>query len=276
MSAPIDAALDYASRGLRVLPLHTADDHGRCSCGRPRCASVAKHPRSLHGVKDATADAGEVLRWWGMWPSANVGIATGEGLAVLDVDPRNGGHETLAAFIDNVAFGDAPETAEAVTGGDGRHLYLRAPRDLGCAVLGDGLDLKANGGYIVAPPSLHASGRQYVWHPARGLGDTPLADAPAWVLDRAGHREGGRRQAVPPDEWVRIVRHGADLGERNTTAARLAGRLLAHGLDAHLVLALVETWDERRNRPPLGAAEVAKTVRSIAAREAAKLEGRTP
>lgn len=257
MTALIDAAIGYARRGLPVFP----------------CASGAKHPLTRRGFKDATSDAPQIREWWFKWPHANIGIRTGNGLAVIDVDPRNGGHETLAAFIANVALGDAPATAEVATGGDGRHLYYRAPAGLAGRVLGPGLDLKSENGYVIAPPSIHSSGKLYVWHPARTLGDAPIADLPEWAPSQNGRVNG---PATAPEEWARIVRDGAPPGERNNTAAKLSGRLLAHGLEAHFVLALVETWDQCRNRPPLGVAEVSKTVRSIAAREARKLEGRTP
>ena len=272
MSAPVDEALRLARLGLRVLPLHTPGDAGSCSCSRrASCTSSGKHPRTRNGVNDATRDPSQIMQWWGSWPEANVGVATGNGLAVLDVDPRSGGHETLAAFVENVGGGVEPTTAEVATGGNGRHLYFRAPAELASAVLGAGLDLKAAGGYVVAPPSLHASGRVYTWHPARALtGPDDVSDLPAWVLDATGHRRGS---ATPPAEWARLVNGGAPLGERNNATARLAGHLLARGVDPHVTLGLLVAWDAKRNRPPLGEAEVTKTVASIVRREARKLAG---
>lgn len=255
MSAVIGAALDYASRGLRVFP----------------CASAAKRPLTPNGFKNATTDPGQVHEWWDRWPTANVAIATGDGLAVIDVDPRNGGHETLAAFVAIDHEGEALDTAEVATGGNGRHLYFRAPAGLSGRVLGPGLDLKAAGGYVVAPPSLHATGRQYVWHPARPL-DTPLAELPEWALDTTGRLNG----TTPAEEWVKLATAGAAPGERNNATARLAGHLLSRGVDAHVTLELLVGWDAARNRPPLGETEVTKTVTSIVRREARKLQGRRP
>ncbi len=74
-SSRLDAALDYASRGWPVLPLHTARSHARCSCGRADCSSPGKHPRTEHGVKDATTDENTIRSWWKEHPTANVGIA---------------------------------------------------------------------------------------------------------------------------------------------------------------------------------------------------------
>ena len=86
------SALYYASRGWPVLPLYSVEG-GRCTCGDAACRSPGKHPRTQHGVKDASAKSRQINLWWRWWPSANVGIATGvtSGLLVLDIDPRNGG-----------------------------------------------------------------------------------------------------------------------------------------------------------------------------------------
>jgi hypothetical protein len=87
----LEAALDYAGMGWRVFPLHspTADE---CSCGKPDCRRVGKHPRTSNGLKDASTDPAIIRRWWERWPAANVGIATGpeSGVFVLDVDGKQG------------------------------------------------------------------------------------------------------------------------------------------------------------------------------------------
>src|SRR6266700_2778202 len=73
----LDAALTYAQKhGWAVLPIHTPRG-GQCSCGNPTCTSVGKHPRTPHGVKDATTDEATIRDWWTRWPDANIGIATG-------------------------------------------------------------------------------------------------------------------------------------------------------------------------------------------------------
>src|SRR5262245_49985471 len=88
-------ALTYAPRGWRVLPLH-AMHRTRCSCGQPTCDSPAKHPRLASWTSQASRDAQTIVRWWRTWPEANVGVATGAGLLVLDVDPRHAGDASLA------------------------------------------------------------------------------------------------------------------------------------------------------------------------------------
>ena len=86
------AALHYATQfGWRVFPLHSVDANG-CSCGSPACTGTkpGKHPRTARGCLDATTDADQVRAWWTQWPDANVGVATGGGLVVIDIDPRHG------------------------------------------------------------------------------------------------------------------------------------------------------------------------------------------
>src|SRR5215469_4004528 len=90
-------ALRYARSGLRVVPMHTVKN-GICSCGDAECNRAGKHPRTAHGVKDATSDTEQIKAWWKTWPQANVGIDAGEknGIVVLDIDVCHGGEETLA------------------------------------------------------------------------------------------------------------------------------------------------------------------------------------
>jgi putative DNA primase/helicase len=146
----LEAALDYADRGWRVLPLHDMS-RGVCSCRHgEKCLTPGKHPRLAKWEKWATCDKGTIAGWWKQWPSANVGIKTGadSGLVVLDIDPRHGGFETLAGFL------PLPEGPTVNTGGGGRHFYFADP---GGTVkgfdVGDGVELKADAQFVVAPPS---------------------------------------------------------------------------------------------------------------------------
>lgn len=175
-ASPLRHALRIAERLAPVFPLHTWLGT-RCSCGAADCSSPAKHPKTQRGVHDATTDPQIVAGWWLKWPDANIGLATGNGLVVLDVDPRHDGDHSLAELEGQHG---AIETLTAYTGGGGLHLYLRGdlPARNG---LRPGLDLKAAGGYVVAPPSLHASGRAYRWdRRVRGI-----APAPAWLVELA-------------------------------------------------------------------------------------------
>ena len=88
-SSTFEAALAYVELGLRVLPVHSIGPYRRCTCGDKRCRSKGKHPRTLNGVHDATSDEQTVRAWWSTWPDANVAIATGRGLLVVDVDDHD-------------------------------------------------------------------------------------------------------------------------------------------------------------------------------------------
>ena len=193
----LDAALDYATRGWRVVPLHAPRSDDTCSCERDDCASPAKHPRTTHGLHDSTLDKAKIRAWWKRWPQANVGIVTGVSscLVVLDVDPAHGGEASLDRLEDR--HGELPTTARAFTGGEGFHYLFAHPggtiRNNAGTKLGDGLDIRGDGGYIVAPPSRHITGNEYKW---LALG----ADIPAmpdWLLERLRDPEPPARPAAP-------------------------------------------------------------------------------
>ncbi len=272
---PLDSALAYAGLGWSVLPLHSVRG-GRCTCGNT-CSNIGKHPLGRlvpNGVHDATTAANVIRDWWRQCPDANVGIATGalSRLVVLDVDPRHGGDDSLAALLRE--HGDFPETVENLTGGGGRHLVfvhpgVHVPNRAGLAL---GLDVRGDGGFIVAPPSLHLSGRRYLWAIGFRPDETPLAELPAWFLERLCHGQTDG-EARPTDEWVALVRDGANAGQRNDAVARLAGYLLRRRPAPRVVLELLRAWNESRCRPRLSDDEITKTVDSIARKEAARRRG---
>jgi Bifunctional DNA primase/polymerase, N-terminal len=162
MNALREAALHYASLGWHVLPLHNAISGGGCSCGRPSCHSPGKHPRTRRGCKDASADPSQIDRWWVKWTGANIGIATGaiSGIVVLDIDGAEG-RATLQELIAEHGF--LPRTPVVQTA-RGLHFYFKLPQGVSvpCST-GSGLDIRGNGGYVVAPPSIHLSGHVYEW-----------------------------------------------------------------------------------------------------------------
>jgi hypothetical protein len=175
-------ALGLARRDWPVLPCHHADG-GRCSCGDADCTSVGKHPRTRHGLHQATTDARTIRRWWRQWPDANIGVRTGTapagaGVIVIDVDPAHGGEESLARV--QREHGDLPATLEAVTGGGGRHLWfahpgITVPNSVGR--VGAGVDVRGDGGYVLVSPSRHASGGRYRWI------EVPVVPMPSWLLE---------------------------------------------------------------------------------------------
>ena len=163
IAKPMAAALHYASIGWHVIPLHTPRASG-CSCGNSACGAIGKHPRTRHGIKDATTDPDVISRWWLREPDANIGIVTGivSGIVVVDVDPRNGGCETWRWHVENYGCAET-YTVETGRGDGGFHLYfaIKGAVKGRTHAFGQGVDLKGEGGYVVAPPSVHESGGQY-------------------------------------------------------------------------------------------------------------------
>jgi putative DNA primase/helicase len=250
------AALYYARLGWPVLPL------------RPR----EKAPLTRHGYKDATTDERTIRSWWRRWPNANVGIATGEasGVAVLDVDPRAGGLESLQELIDR--HGPLPQTPTAETGGGGLHYYFAVKGSIRSRKIAPGLELKAAGGYIVAPPSIHPNGKPYVWLRGYSPKDLPLAELPEWTLVPLLSADGDRVEPEPPTpalagygsqdapEEEEVVHEGA----RHDFLVRLAGKLRAAGFGIEAIEAALLSENARRCRPPLPEAEVKAIAKSFA------------
>ncbi len=157
-SAALLVAQNYASVGLPVIPL----------------APGGKRPATPHGKDDATTDAGQIRQWWTQWTTANIGVRPPCGLVVLDVDLRYDGRSNLRALVR--PHGSLPATWTATTGGGGQHLWFRAVGPFR-GELCRGVDIKANTGYLVVPPSVHPNGQPYAW--ANLL---PVVAAPKWLL----------------------------------------------------------------------------------------------
>jgi hypothetical protein len=202
------------------------------------------------------------------WRDSNIGIATGGGLLGLDVDPRHGGDASLAEL--ERQHGPLPETPRVLTGGGGVHLYFAVNHPIGNRTgLASGIDLRGDGGFVVAPPSLHASGRRYAWELGASPDDVPLAPLPVWLLERLrADRPSGISRL--PDEWATLVRGPIAAGTRNDSLARLAGYLLRCRPAPHVVLELVRAVNQARCTPPLSDEEIVRTVDSIARRELAR------
>jgi hypothetical protein len=239
------AALSYLARGWSVLPV----------CARDKRPLVR-----WEALQRARPSRSDVIAWYRRWPDANVGIVTGEisNLVVLDVDPKHGGDQAIEHL--QTRFGALPLTVEAATGGGGRHLYFAHPGVLvrNRAGLAQGIDLRGDGGYVVAPPSVHPSGQRYAWVMGRAPEDVAPAALPRWLL-----RGFATRAGRSPREWRRLVREGVPQGERNSTIASLTGHLLWHGVDPDVALELMLAWNRMRCRPPLDDAEVAQVVKNI-------------
>lgn len=259
----LEAALNYAGRGWHVFPVHTPTK-GVCSCGDKACQNVGKHPRTPGGYKEATTDAARIRSWWKRWPEANIGIACApSGLVVIDVDPRHGGVQTWDRIQGDHALRETPICA---TGGhaEGRHIYMRKPDRKLAGTLGPGVDVKLNG-YVIAPPSLHASGRRYAWR-IEPNGKAPI-DMPDWVKPMAGitiEQTDPTAQACRTilDRWLRAVETARE-GERNNTlnkAAYVIGGILHLGKLSESEVA--EALTQVAQHVGLDETETERTIRS--------------
>jgi putative DNA primase/helicase len=256
-------ALKYAKRGWPVLPLHTAKD-GQCSCGNS-CDRPGKHPRTTHGVKDATTNRRQTRVWWKKWPDSNIGIATGRqvGILVLDIDPRNGGLDTLQNL--KAELGSLPDTATANTGGGGQHLFFRHPtfpvrKDNAGKLLGPGVDVLSDGCYVVAPPSRHGSGRRYAWADGKSPSDVEVAKLPKVWRDRLrGTTADAQPPATPEREADGLIREG----ERNNYLTRQAGAMQRSGMSADAIVAGLLAENGAKCTPPLDKSEVKQIAKSI-------------
>ena len=175
MPSLLHSALDFAKRGLRVVPLHHIKADGNCSCQDAACSKrKGKHPRRTKWQKRATTDADRIQRDWKTWPEANLGIATGQGLIVIDIDGDAGAQQ----FSGIVKGQSIPPTVEVITGSGGRHLYFKYPSELTARnkKLDKNIDVRGDGGQVVAPPSRHASGQNYKFlrHPREGIAELPI------------------------------------------------------------------------------------------------------
>ena len=249
----LEQALEYAGKGWPVFPLHSPRPTG-CSCGRKDCDRIGKHPRTPNGRDDATTESSKIEKWWGTWPDANIGIATGHGLVVVDfdIDHERGkfGDETLSLLQEE--HEELPETVMALTGGGGIHYFFRCSADdltIGQDIR-PGMDFRGNGGYVVAPPSLHASGNRYEWEAAHTPEDTELAALPTWLHDvlAAGKGEKRQRHFEAPEAITE--------GGRNGTLFKWACALRDKGLTLPAMTAAI--WEENllRCKPPLSRKEI--------------------
>lgn len=271
-SIMLEHALGYAARGFSVVPVHSAQKH-RCSCGNAKCSSPGKHPRmKWQGHANTKLTEDEINSFWSRYPESNIGIATGaiSGLSIIDIDDQVGVDALREIGIDIDAI-DAPVVQ---TGGGGLHIYCRYNGELGTrAGVLPKVDIRSDGGLIIAPPSVHTSGRRYEWVEGMSLDDfAPLELDLTWAARPTnGHRAKSDTLAAQPEYWFEQTLRGVGQGGRNDAATRLAGRYLGLGMTAAEVLLILESWNQT-NDPPLPRRDIETVVDSISRREDARAD----
>ncbi len=255
-----DAALAYAAKGMAVLPVWGVRE-GKCLCGREDCDSPGKHPMLINGVKSASKDPQLIKHWYEKWPEANIGIATGRisDMWVLDIDGMEGfeSYDRCTQLL-----GDPGESWIAETGGGGAHRYYRYPKDgtkvknrVGCE---KHIDVRGDGGYAVAPPSVHVSGKEYTWAVDPEMNDTGEID-PSWAqfLMDAGifvKEEGGNGSMRLPETGE--TPEEIPEGSRNGTLFGIASSLRGKGLYGGEIYACLREVNRVRCKPPLSDEEL--------------------
>lgn len=249
---------------------------------------VPKGKKSLIAWKEyesRRANIEEIKEWLRKNPEANIGIVTGRisNLIVLDVDGKEG---VNSLRTNNYKI---PETAKAETG-KGYHYYLKYPEDyeIGNFVgILPKVDIRGEGGYVVAPPSLYSTGKKYKW-----LRFTEPAEVPDWLLNltiKPNHREATsikgnqnmqyRQAKLTKEQLLEKLNNGINEGERNETLTILTGYLFRlldkrKNKDTYEVLETIQHINKTKCNPPLEDKEIQTIVESIAGREVQKLRGR--
>lgn len=232
----LKAASELLREGFSVIPLTTR--------GKDPRVKWAKYHTDVPTEADLVA-------WWREYPMSNVGIVTGRvsNIVVVDVDPKRGGN--YMSFLDRF-----PTDTIVRTGGGGYHLYYRYPTGVqhvpNRVDFEPGLDLRADGGLVVAPPSIHETGNEYAWVSKGRPSVLPNIFARD-IIEQSKNERG----------WISdLMAKGAPMGQRNDACAKLAGYFASTSVPLDIATATILLWNER-NFPPLPEKEVVKTVDSV-------------
>jgi hypothetical protein len=231
-------ALRYAAAGLRVHPLYEVDPVTQvCACqAGAACPEKqrGKHPRLGAWQQKASTDPDTVRAWWTSWPRAGVGLATGSAsrVWVLDLDGPEAG-----AWYEAQLAKHGPSPTLGVETARGFHMYWRWPEGAvvknsqGLQAAGiKSVDVRGDGGYVCAPPTVHRSGAVYAWRTDAGF-TREMAQAPAWLLELVKDRPKPKREfraptwAVTERELGRTLRAALDndAGLRQQVGMQLGG-----------------------------------------------------
>jgi len=264
----VEWALFYASIGFPIIPIYEVTTNELCACNNETCPSIGKHPRIKNGLNAASNNALIIQQWWSQWPKANIGLITGHqsGTLVLDVDVKNGGIDSLHLL--EAQYG-LIEGWRARSGGNGFHFYFELPKNLQIrnkVNILPGIDIRAEGGYIIAPPSRHHSGATYQWESS--IEHNKIV--PNWLeqlcLDpkKTSHK---KKMTMPSlhngiasvqTESICVLE-----GSRNSFLCSIAGSLHKYGLSHTAVFDLISHVNQVACYPTLAQSEVEKITNSV-------------
>lgn len=258
MSPTLTCALSFIERGWSLIPVYGITTEGTCACGNLKCSSPGKHPRTKNGVKDATLDESTIRRFCQV-AYTNIGIVTGRasGICVVDIDAKNGGDESLKKL--ELEYGALPKTITALTGHtNGEHRYFKYPANgIGCRTnLLPGIDVRGDGGFVVAPPSRHLSGRYYIWEASGHPDEVALNNLPEWFLKL---EKVETRKMIPRNS---LGDSTIETGSRNATLFKIACSWRGEGHDYAAIEELLLIENKFRCQPPLTDSEVKNVAKS--------------
>ena len=247
--ASTELALRYLATGWSVVPCHVPVAGG-CSGGRDTCSWPGKHPRvPWRQFSERLPTEGEIVQWFDVdYYESNIGLVTGtiSNTVVIDVD----GAEEVYPDL------ELPRTLTSITGRrkGGRHYFFECDLPLRSSVgFIEGMDLKADGGFVVLPPSLHQSGYEYEWTVAAPMAVLELDKLPAESLTAI-------RSSNEDSSWFRPLLEGVVEGERSAAAVKLVGRYSSLGLSVYETGMIMFEWNTH-NVPPLPLSELSRAIK---------------
>lgn len=262
--------------GWRVLPCHTPNAEGGCSCGSPNCKKPGKHPRIRDWQNKATTDAQQITKWWQQWPNANLAVRLGPSSELFDIEfDDEVGEATAEELLSHI------KTPKYRSARSTHHLFYFPPELTPPKVVINwrGLELRfgtsESGAASILPPSLHASGCRYEW--IKSPRQVGLADPPSWLAEAIAEAVATPSKAqtngvdfVMRGENETLENHpGESEGQRHRKLLELVGRFLGiHGPNAELP-AQALAWGSRCS-PPLEPGEVLQVVAKLSEREFTK------
>lgn len=230
------------------------------------CKTPGKHPSINKGFYSATNKVEELQRLLKSRKYPNIGIRTGKisNLIALDIDPKNDGYESIKKLK-----ASWPITPTSETGSGGEHRLFTYPINLIVKSTTDllpGVDIRAEGGYIVAPPSLHVSGRRYSWDTNFNLDSVEIAPPPDWLIELILKKQKQKQESSINTNWKDLTNKMVIEGGRNNHILKLCGHLIAKNVDVEVCFNLLSAINQTKCQPPLEADEILKILKFVASK----------